>query len=174
MHLFPNVSLIGGHGALIHWTATLAHTGAYSIVQAVGSSLGHGANSHFGQVLLTELPSGHSLASSVHTVQLLLVVHCSLLVDPHSPLIYARSSHTVQFFNVHIPTCPPSDKLTILSDHPWFTQFVEAGFANPTFPLFAVPLAYSLHFGWLGVSQYMSVHASTFPSFTLQLLHPSK
>jgi len=48
-------------------------------------------------------------------------------------------------------------------------QFVDAGFANQT-----VPVAYSLHFGCPGVSQYINVHDYGLPSFTLQLLHPSK
>lgn len=139
----------------------------------MGSSLGHGANSQLGHVLPTALPSSHILASSVHAFQLLLVIHCSLLVDPHSPLIYARSSQTFPSDKVHIPICHHVAS-TISSFPPLSIQFVEAGFANPTLPLFSVPLAYSLHFGSAGVSQYMSVHASGLPSLTLQLLHPSK
>jgi len=100
---------------LIHWTATLAQTGAYSIVHAVGVS--------------------HGFPGLTHTFPVFVVV-------PHSPLIYARSSHTDPFFNVHIPICPPSDEVTILSFHHLSIQFVDAGFANPTLPVFSVPLAY--------------------------------
>ena len=67
VHLLPKVCSIGGQGAWIHCTWTLAQTGAYSIVHAVHSP-GHGVNSQLGHVLPTELPSGHTLASIVHAV----------------------------------------------------------------------------------------------------------
>jgi len=75
VHLFPKVCCTAGQGALIHWTWTLAQTGAYSIVQAVGDSL-PGADHGF---------PGLTPDSA-----------CTLsCFDPHSPLIYARSSHEV-------------------------------------------------------------------------------
>jgi hypothetical protein len=155
IHILLNVCLTAGHGALIHWTWTSAQTGAYSIVQAVGVS--HG--------LLGVDPSFPGTAHSLP----------GFLVVPHSPFIYARSSQTVPLANVHIPTCPPSDEVTILSFHHLSIQLVDAGFANPTVHVFVtVPVAYWLHFGSAGVSQYIRVHALGLPFSTVQLLHPSK
>lgn len=111
VHLFPKVCSIGGHGALIHSTWTVAQTGKYSIVHAVGSS--HG------------LP----------------VLTCDpVLVAPHSPLIYARSSHDVPSGKLHIAYCPPVHS-SISSVHELFVQFTDAGLANPTVPV-VVPVAY--------------------------------
>lgn len=61
MHLFPNVCSIGGHGALTHCTATLAQTGAYSIVQTVSSSSGFPETAH---------PSSVDMVSSVNSKHL--------------------------------------------------------------------------------------------------------
>ena len=64
---------------------------------------------------------------------------------------------------------------SISSVHQFFIQLTDAGFANPAVHVFAsAPVAYCVHLGWLGVSQYMSVHASGLPSLTEQLLQPSK
>ena len=91
-------------------------------------------------------PSAHGFPGLTHDGLLVFLPVEKLIPDfPHSPLIYARSSHTVPFANVHIPTCPPSDEVTRESIHHFFSQFTDAGFANPTFPplpIFSVPLAY--------------------------------
>ena len=131
--MFPKVCSIfwEGHGALIHSTSTitLAQTGAYSCVHTVHSH-GHGANSQLGHDLPTELPSGHNLAIIEHATGWLPgldqglpgLVPVPVFLLQHSPLINARSSHTVQFFKVHMPTCPPADEVTILSVHQLFIQ----------------------------------------------------
>jgi len=119
------VCSIGSHGVVIHWIATLAHTGAYSIVQTVGSSFGHAANSQFGHDLPTALPSGQSLASMVHAV----CPSPGFVSVQHSPLIYDRSSQIVQSFNVHIQTCPHVVSTTSKS-HPLSRQYIEAGLAS--------------------------------------------
>ena len=77
-----------------------------------------------------------------------------------------------------MPYWPPVHS-SISSVHHLFSQLTDAGLANPavhvfSVPVFSVPVAYSLHFGSAGVSQYISVHASGLPSLTLQLLQPSK
>lgn len=123
VHVFPKVCSRGGHGALIHWTWTLAQTGAYSIVQAVGDSL-PGAD--------------HGFPGLTHAPPL-------VVADQHNPLIYDRSSQIVPSGKVHIPTCPtdpPSAWVTIFNVHQLFMQLVDAGFARPTVPVASVPLAY--------------------------------
>ena len=90
----------------------------------------------------------------------------------HSPLIYAHSSHDVPSAKAHIPTWLPSEEVTSVSVHQFFSQFTEAGLARPADHVES--LLYWLHFGSPGVSQYIRVQASGLPSLTEQLLQPSK
>ena len=69
----------------------LAQTGAYSIVQIAHAHAFHGL-----------APAPWSPVPALH-----------------SPLIYARSSHTVPSDSVHIPTWPPSDEVTSASVPPF-------------------------------------------------------
>ena len=113
MHLFQNVCSIGGHGALIHSTWTLAQTGAYSIVQTVGSSLGHGANSQFGHDLPTELPSSQSLASELQAVHSPLL--SGLVVSLSFSSKHFGSLGVSQYISVQASGCP---SLTLQVLHP--------------------------------------------------------
>jgi hypothetical protein len=93
---------------------------------------------------------------------------------PHSPLKNARSSHLVPSDKVHIPYWPPvHSKISNVHHFSW--QLTDAGFARLVVPVAtSVPVAYTRHFGSAGVSQYINVQASAFPSLTEQVLHPSK